>query len=199
MPTIPKRVQIAFELQKEVIRQIKNCYKVHPSLGCVEIVTDPRKEFNYGGPSIGKKREDLVYQALGKYLCFLDDDENIAPNYIETLLRLTNENVDVCCFRNISKFDNYWCVVDLSLHNPNEQTRVEDMVLRKPWHICPVKSEYAKQYTFQNINYGEDWLWFENVLAHCKSEAKTNSIIHQYNHSSKTSEADRIAKINGYH
>lgn len=194
VPTIPSRRKIFRKLMDELDRQHDNILEYHWTLGEIEVLWNRSKPFLEGGLSIGEKRESLVHRASGKYLCFLDDDENIAPNYLETLLRLCQEDKDVCTFRNLSRFDNYWCVVDLSLNNPNEQSRSDDMVLRKPWHICPVKSHYAKQHPFPKSNYGEDWEWFEKVLIHCKTEAKTNAIIHIYNHSARTSEADKITK-----
>jgi glycosyltransferase involved in cell wall biosynthesis len=194
IPTIPDRVEQFTKLFNEVHRQVAYMATVHPTLGEIEIFVDSRDKFLAGGPSIGKKREQLVKNATGKYLCFLDDDESIAPNYVEVLVRLCQEDKDVCTFRNISKFDNYWMVVDMSLHFPNEQAIAEKTCLRKPWHICPVKSEYAKLYDFPDTSYGEDWAWFEKVLTHCETEAKTNHVIHQYNFSSKTSEADKITQ-----
>lgn len=192
IPTIPQRKKVFRELYMEVKRQVAFCSEVHPTLGDVEIIYDQSRRFIDGGVSIGKKRDNLVKRANGIYLCFLDDDESIAPNYIETLLRLCNEDKDVCTFRNISKFDEYWAIVDLSINNPNEQSRSDEMVLRKPWHICPVRSEYAKLYTFPDSNYGEDWEWFSKVLSHCATQAKTNTVIHGYNHSVSNSEADKI-------
>lgn len=162
-------------------------------LGLVEFLIDDDRRFLDGGLSIGKKRQKLVEMASGKYLCFLDDDEIIAPNYLETLVRLCNEDKDVCTFRNLTKLDNFWTVVDMSLsHTENEQATPNAIVKRRPWHICPVRSEFAKRYEFEDSNYGEDWQWFERVLSHCQTEAKTDAIIHQYNHSKITSEADKI-------
>lgn len=192
IPTIPQRKKVFRELYMEVKRQVDFCNEIHPTLGDVEIIYDQSRRFIDGGVSIGKKRDNLVKRAGGKYVCFLDDDESIAPNYIETLLRLCNEDKDVCTFRNISKFDEYWAIVDLSINNENEQSRSDEMVLRKPWHICPVRSEYAKMHDFPDSNYGEDWEWFDKVLSHCTTEAKTNTVIHGYNHSIHKSEADKI-------
>lgn len=165
----------------------------HSSLGEIEIIIDGSERYLDGGLSIGKKREKLVSEANGKYLCFLDDDEGIAPNYLETLVRLCNENKDVCTFWSIAKLDNFWGLVDMSLrYAVNEQMTPDRIVRRQPWHVCPVRTKYAKLHTFENINYAEDWQWFEQVLKHCETEAKSDAIIHQYNHSATTSEADKI-------
>lgn len=193
IPTIPERGEMFTKLFNELHRQLEYMKTFHPSLGDIEIVVDSSKRFLDGGLSIGKKREALVKRAQGKYLCFLDDDESIAPNYLETLVRLCNEDKDVCTFRNITKLDSYWCIVDMSLkHEDNYPARPSQIVLRKPWHICPVRSLFAKMHDFEDISYGEDYAWMEKVLSHCETEAKTDAIIHQYNHSSKISEADKI-------
>lgn len=166
-------------------------HKQHPTLGYVEVLVDDSPGYLDGGLSIGKKREGLVKRAEGRYLAFLDDDDSVSPNYIETLVRLCHHGRDVCTFRNISKLETFWMIVDMGLNYPNDQATPMYTVRRRPWHINPVKSEFAKEFQFDNSNYGEDWSWFEKVLTRCTSEAKTESIIHQYHHG-KHSEADKI-------
>jgi glycosyltransferase involved in cell wall biosynthesis len=193
IPTLPERVERFTALFNELYRQLTYMNTVHPTLGEIEIIVDDSKRFLDGGLSIGKKREALVQRAEGKYCWFLDDDETIAPNYLETLVRLCNQNADVCTFRAIAKLDNYWALFDMSLKNKvNEDSTPDRTVLRGCWHICPVKTKYAKLYSFPDTSYGEDWEWMSKVLTHCQSEAHSDAVILQYNHSSKTSEADKI-------
>lgn len=193
IPTIPERGKIFTELFNEVHKQVAYMATVHPTLGEIEVLVDDSKRFLDGGLSIGKKRESLVHRASGKYLCFLDDDENIAGNYLETLVRLCQKDKDVCTFRNITKLDLFWMVVDMGLHHDNEQANPDDRDRKRaPWHICPVRSMFAKAVPFPDSNYGEDWIWMQEVLKSCKTEAKSMAIIHQYNHSYETSEADKI-------
>jgi hypothetical protein len=80
----------------------------------------------------------------------------------------------------------------MGLYFPNDESTPRFIVRRKPWHICPVRSLFAKLHNFEDSNYGEDFSWMEKVLQHCTSQAKSESVIHQYNHSSKTSESDKI-------
>ena len=45
---------------------------------------------------IYEKRNELLNMARGEYLCFLDDDDNVADNYIPSILDvLDNETPDV--------------------------------------------------------------------------------------------------------
>lgn len=191
--TIPERSKMFTALFNEVHRQIEYMDTFHQTLGKIEVIVDDSKKFLEGGLSIGKKREALVKRSIGKYLCFLDDDESISPNYVETLVRLCQHDRDVCTFKNISKMDNYWMIVDMSIHySMNDPANPSFMVRRRPWHICPVRSSFAKLHHFEDSSYGEDFHWMERVLTHCTSEAKSEAVLHQYNHSSKVSEADKI-------
>lgn len=193
IPTLPERHSLFIELYGKLWRQIYHVHTNHTSLGEIEWISDDSPSFLNGGLSIGKKRESLVKRAEGKYLCFLDDDEDIAPNYVETLVRLCQHNTDVITFRNLTKTDHYWTIVDMSLNYiVNDQANPKFITRRKPWHICPVRTEFAKLYEFDDINYSEDSNWMEKVLKHCTTESHTDAVLHQYNHSKINSEADKI-------
>jgi hypothetical protein len=192
MATTPDRVNMFSTLFNEVHRQIAYLNTVHPSLGNVEIVVDDSPKFLDGGPSIGKKREALLKRAEGNYVCYLDSDESIAPNYIEVLVRLCHAGRDVVTFRNLTKTETYWTIVDMSFnYQVNDQASPNFITRRRPWHICPVRRDFANKYSFEDSNYGEDYNWMEQVLKHCTTEAHTEAVIHQYNHG-KHSEADKI-------
>lgn len=194
-PSVPERSDKLSSLMIKLSHQTDYIHTHHWTLGRVEYLFDDSKKFTDGGLSIGKKREALVKRASGKYLCFLDDDENVSPNYVETIVRLCQLDCDVVTFRSIAKMDNYWSVIDMSLkNNEDEEATPDRIVRRKPWHINAIRSSFAKLYEFPDTNYSEDALWMKNVLYHLESEAHTDAIIHQYNHSSKHSEADKIMR-----
>lgn len=194
MPTIPERGAQFTELYNEVMKQVTYMHTVHPSLGRVEVLIDSRPKFLEGGPSIGAKRDALLQKSSGKYTCQLDDDEWIAPNYVETLVRLCYTNPDVVTFRNLTKTDGYWTVIDMSLHHEDEEASPDRIIKRGLWHVCPIRSSYAKLIPFPDTNWGEDAAWIAKVKGYCQTEAKTDAIIHCYQHSSVKSEADRIIK-----
>jgi hypothetical protein len=198
IPSIPKHSRMLEGLFLDLYNQIEKMYLMHFSLGEVEILCDDSKSFLDGGLSIGKKRESLVKRAQGKYLVFLDADDIPAPNYVETLVRMCHEDKDVVTFRDFTTTDFYWTLIDMSLsHEEDEQATPDRIVKRRPWLVCPVRSEYAKQFEFPDINYGEDAIWMSQVLTLCKTEVHTDQILRSYKHSSKTSMADQI--INAGH
>lgn len=191
IPTIPERHEMFTTLYNKISRQITYCNTTHPSLGRVELLVDDSKKFLDGGLSIGKKRQALLKRAEGYYTCFCDDDEDVSPNYIETLLRMAERNADIITFRNFTILETYWMMVDMGIYYPNDQPTGKHMIRRRPWHICPVKRTFAQLYDFEDSNYGEDFNWMEKVLTHVTTEAHTDAIIHCYRHG-KHSEADKI-------
>lgn len=193
IPTIPERVDKFTKLYNELHRQLEYMQSFHSSLGHIEILVNGDKRFLEGGPSIGDKCQELLMRAEGKYVVFIHDDDTVSPNYLETLVRLCQQDCDVVTFRSVSKLKNFWCVVDMSLRYQNDQASPDYMVRRKPWNICPIRSIYAKLYKFNDINYGEDWLWLEQVLKHCTTETHSEAILHQYNHGDH-SESDKITQ-----
>lgn len=197
IPTIPERVEMFTKLYNELHKQLAYMQTFHESLGNIEILVDDSKKFNYGGLSIGKKREALVKRAEGRFLCFLDDDDQISGNYLETLVRLCQNRADVVTFRSLANLESYWSIIDMSLkYSGNDQCSPDYITRRRPWHICPVKSFLAKAHDFEDISYGEDWQWFEKVANSCLSESHTDAVIHSYVHRNSISEADKIINQN---
>lgn len=196
IPTIPERLNKRIDLQVMLQRQIDFINETHPTLGKIEVLIDNDKKFIYGGKTVGQKRNDLVQRANGKYLCFLDDDDEVPFNYIETILRAALMSPDIITFNSLFKCDTYWTLIDMSIQNENEESTPERIVKRNAWHICPMKSEIVKKYSFPNKNNAEDWEWMKQVLTEIKTEIKLNTILHQYNHSNLISAVDEIEHIN---
>lgn len=195
IPSIPERMVLLNNLINELNKQIRDVSAVHPALGGVIISVDDSKSYLEGGLSVGDKRDLLVQRAKAKYLCFLDDDDKVAPNYVEELLRLCYYGNDICTFKSLFTCDTYWTVINMQLGVDNEQATPYREVQRNAWHICPVKSMIAQNHRFQSKNNAEDWDWFSRVLSDVQTEAHTNQILHNYNHSALTSEVDKIEKL----
>lgn len=193
-PTIPSRASRFEVLKAKIEGQANKLRAVHPTLGKVEFIYDDSKPFLEGGLSIGSKLNGLLRRATGKYICTLHDDDNIAPNYVETLVRLCHRDADVIAFRNVSKMDNFWMTVDMSMYYPNDQASPSFEIRRQAWNICPVRATFAKSVQYPDSSYGEDFDWMKKVLEYCTTEVKTSAILHEYRHSGEDSEADKIVR-----
>lgn len=196
IPVIPKRYNQFMRLLSELQNQISFMHNNHPDLGLIEILFDDSPAFLDGGKSIGGKRNELRQRAVGKYSLFLDDDELVAPNYIEILVRLAQEDKDVLSYRCLFKSDYYWAVLNMSLANEkNEEANPNGLVQRTIWHVCAIKTDITRRENFNDeLNHNEDYTWIEKILPHCHSEAHSDIILLQYNHSESGSEADKIVK-----
>lgn len=195
IPSIPERREKLLKLTNELYKQCLALQTTHPTLGSVEILVDDSVKFLDGGLSIGGKRDLLKQRASGKYLCFLDDDDWVFPNYIETLVRLCNEGKHIVTFRTIVKNDYYCATIDMDLNTlVNTEVSPHGITNRTPWHICPVLSSIAKNEPFSIMNHNEDWDWMERVLKNVKTQSHSDMILTQYNHSEAGSEADKIVR-----
>ena len=193
IPTLPQRKKMFNILRKNLTAQIDYVHSTHPSLGQVEILFDSSKKFLKGGLSVGAKRDALKCRATGEYLVFVDDDDMIAPNYLESILRLMESNPDIITFRSLYKSSTYWGIVDMNLnHAENEQMNDSTIVKRQPFHVCPIRTSIAQQHSFPDINNAEDWGWMVKVLTDCKTQSHSDQILHQYNEFALVSEVNKI-------
>ena len=191
--TLPQRKKMFNILYKNLMAQIDFVHTTHPSLGQVEILFDSSKKFLKGGLSVGAKRDALKCRATGDYLVFVDDDDIVAPNYLESVLRLSESNPDIITFRSLYKSSTYWGIVDMNLNNSeNEQMNDNTIVKRQPFHVCPIRTSIAQQHSFPDINNAEDWGWMVKVLSNCQKQAHSDQILHQYNDFSSTSAVHEI-------
>ena len=140
--------------------------------------------------SIGLKRDALVQMSRGDYVAFVDDDDNISPDYITLIVQATLSNPDVITFRQTSIINGEQCLVDFDLnHKENEPFTPGGVIKRRPFHVCAFKGEIARKYHFPDSMYGEDWGWCEQVLQDVKTQVKIDDILHIYVFDSEVTEA----------
>jgi len=129
----------------------------------------------------GKKRNELIEAAKGKYFVFVDSDDYISPEYIPLILAAAETNPDVICF-------NGWMTTkgadrkdfEFNLHNPYAAITKngKTIYLRFPNHLCPMKKELVKDFKFQDISFGEDYEWAFRI--HEAKAFKTQALIPNY-------------------
>jgi glycosyltransferase involved in cell wall biosynthesis len=154
---------------------------VHPTLGEIEIVSVVTPKFTDGGASIGQKRQLGLLAAKGEYVCWLDDDDDVSPDYVETLVRLAGKGADVCTFNNISKFENYWMVVKMHFSTKLDDQARPGIIERRPYHICAFRRGVLDGVQFPDANWDEDTGFIEQALKNCRTFAHSDAVIHQYN------------------
>lgn len=122
--------------------------------------------------SIGRKRQYLNEIAHGKYIAHVDDDDEIAPDYIDALLAPIREGKYDCI--------NFVCMVYYNDDPPKpclyskdfgHQT-LPDRILRRPNSRCCYKREIALRHRYSDFPYAEDDDW--GIRA-------SKDIVHEFN------------------
>jgi glycosyltransferase involved in cell wall biosynthesis len=190
IPSIPNRINKMAALFGKLQAQID---KYH--FDNIEILSflDNKKR------SVGYKRDALVQMAMGEYLAFCDDDDDVYDNYLQEIMKalndnIDNENVDVvvfsedCTINGENKF-----TVKFGIEYPNEEAhKINGLwvnITRKPFHSCIWKSSIAKSEHFPDASYGEDWHWCKRLLTKVKTQGRINAVIKRYIFNKKTTEA----------
>jgi glycosyl transferase family 2 len=136
----------------------------------------------------GEKRNDLLESATGKYVVFIDDDDLVSNDYIESILQAAKQDTDVIVFKG-------WMTTNgrnkqsFSLSKDHPYTTTKDGVyLRYPNHIVPIRASIAKQFRFPGKVFGEDYVWA--TLIHnsrlIKTETKIDKDLYYYLFNSKS-------------
>ena len=93
IPTLPQRAALLRRLRTQLEPQVA----ARPT--SVEVLT----LMDDGAMPTGTKRNQLVQMACGRYVAFVDDDDRISPDYIQTLLDGIQSEPDAVCIRGVYK------------------------------------------------------------------------------------------------
>jgi glycosyltransferase involved in cell wall biosynthesis len=150
IPTLEERRDVFRTLKSELDRQISES----GVRDAVEIVVaeDNRESV------VGAKRNALMDRARGEFLAFLDDDDEIAPDYVSRVLRALDEMPDADCvgmraeitFR--GKHPRYF-VASIKYRRIFEKG---GSYFRPPYHLNPTRSAIARRYRFAHVKIYED-------------------------------------------
>ena len=147
--------------------------------------------------SVGEKRNILLNKSIGKYVCFIDDDDVIAPNYLSAIMSALESNADVITFSGDYVENEIRTPFSISMihrGNFNEQ----NMFYRLPNHLCPVKREIALNCQFTNKNFGEDSDYAEKINIHIKNEYHIQDKLYFYMYNSNTSQTKPNNNLNAF-
>lgn len=174
------------------IKRLKQCLKnqLTPE---VEVLVDFADR---GEKTVGQKRNDLIGQSSGEYICFIDDDDFVSDNYIEKILKATDSKPDLVGFNTIISFDGTKPrKVNNSLGNESWYHDVGKVpwdlkphpiiYYRTPNHLTPVKRHLAIKVLFPAINDQEDKFYSYGLAVHCKNEVFIDDYLYYYDCKSK--------------
>jgi glycosyltransferase involved in cell wall biosynthesis len=168
--TIPERANLFTELFNKL--------NVQATGRSVQIIYDDAPR---GTITIGAKRNDLLKQAIGEYVCFIDDDDDISHDYIEQILKAINMQPDCIGFQIACNMDGVKSLAASSLKYEWSENIDGYKYVRSIYHKTPVKRDIALQCMFPDKSFGEDYEYSMRLKPLLKNEVFINKILYYYN------------------
>jgi glycosyltransferase involved in cell wall biosynthesis len=171
IPTLPARIDKLSMLIQRLNKQVIDFGLIDR----VQILTlCDTKEY-----SVGVKRNKLLELSTGRYVCFIDDDDQISDTYLFEIIRAIQSNADVITFCGEYVENNLPQYFSISRVHKNDFTDGNNLY-RLPNHLCPVKREIALQSLFTDKNYGEDSDYANRINTLIQSEYHIQEKLYYY-------------------
>lgn len=108
--------------------------------------------------SIGAKRQRLLEMSQGQYVCFVDDDDAVAPNYLPRILQALRERPEAthCSLKGQLMVPGKNPKLFEHSTRYKEWAEVEGVYVRTPNHLNVIRRDLALQAGFPDISHGED-------------------------------------------
>jgi len=141
--------------------------------------------------TIGEKRDALVQMSRGEFIAFVDDDDDVADEYIAALVgaaERSSADVSVITFDQRASVNGAEAICSFSLRHRNEPF-AQPSFKRSAWHVCAWRGDMARRVRFPATNYGEDWAWAKHLVIDAKGEYHIDRVLHAYRYDERVSEA----------
>lgn len=186
VPSIPSRMESMSLIVKELFRQAEG----KP----VEVICllDNRKS------NLSEKRNQAISNAKGRFITFVDDDDKVEEDYVESILEAIRGNPEAHCI-----------VFDVMVHGYTETPKLcrygieyshgenEASYLRKPNHVMAYRTSISKRHQYRKdlsaIN--EDTEWADRASREIKRQARVEKVLYHYFYNEK--ETTQIRAVPG--
>lgn len=169
IPSVPERMGHLQRIVDELYKQSQN----KP----VEILVmlENRKR------TTGAKRNALIEQAQGEYVVFIDDDDRVESNYVDTLCSTieANPGVDCIVFDALVNYNGQFTKI---CKYGKEHGHWEDanFYYRKPNHVMCYARRIASKHKYLDISFGEDDEWGARASTDIVNQVRVPAILYYY-------------------
>ena len=147
--------------------------------------------------SVGEKRNILLNKSCGKYVCFIDDDDLIAPDYLIKIINAISSNADVITFCGDYVENTIRTPFSISMVHKGNYNHT-NIFYRLPNHLCPVKRQIALSCQFTDKNFGEDSDYADKINIHLKNEYHIQDKLYFYMYDANTSQTKPNNTLNAF-
>lgn len=146
--------------------------------------------------TIGAKRNALIAASTGDYIAFVDDDDDIADDYIDQLLAASESRADILTGILEYRYNGeHIRQVEQSLKYPLHGREVRPGLTQiTPHHTSAVRRDIATRLPFLNTSYGEDRDWARQLKIAARTETVIPKTLYIYNDVPATSIARQYAQ-----
>lgn len=191
IPSIPERLPSLSRLLDILERQS------HPQLEVLVMLDNKRRVLGY-------KRNNLMDQAQGKFLCHLDDDDTVSEDFVAQLLPECAHDVDLiaydadCSLNGAPAFR-----VNTRLGAVNEQPKHlpggrYSNIARTPWTWCLWRTTLARECRYPlHYDAAEDAFFLNQILPRVQTHRKVDHVCYHHFYSATGSTFDGAVKAAG--
>lgn len=141
---------------------------------------------------IGKKRNDLIAEATGEYVAFIDDDDLVSGDYFSLIGTALEKKPDCVGIRGIITFAGSYPRMFTHSLQCSGWYNSDHEYFRTPNHLNPIRREIASMVPFNPMsNYGEDVEYSGQIKPFLKTEAFIDKPIYYYLYKRTLGETER--------
>lgn len=179
IPSLESRKEMLDKLITELSRQI--------TANSLEKEVGIARYMDAGILHIGKKRNALIENSKADYICFLDDDDWVDPNYVYIQHFGASQGKDCVELRGIYTTNGHNPTPFIHSVRYDRYFGKSGTYFRPPNHLNAIKRELIKDFKFPEISFGEDTDWAMRVCEAkvLKSETKVLQPIYHYRYVTK--------------
>ena len=136
-----------------------------------------------GEKTVGEKRNEVLDSAKGEYVCFVDDDDLVEIDYIETISNiLSNNEYDGISFWGMYYVKGTPAMLFNHANSNGGHFKKNGKQYRPLNHLNPVRTEIAKEIRFPEKNYEEDADYCDRLLksGKIKKEYSIDKVMYHY-------------------
>jgi len=135
--------------------------------------------------SVGDKRNALLQIARGDFLAFIDDDDYLAPDYVDEILWKIQQHpqTDLIIVPQmaVTPSASYNCLYDVELANKNKAYHAADGTYHgPPDHKQVWRASLAKTLNFPSTNFGEDVAWSWELAKRVRDHQQIDRVLYHY-------------------
>jgi glycosyltransferase involved in cell wall biosynthesis len=179
IPTVPSRIDTFYpRMVKSVIEQIGDRKDIE-----VCAFFDNKRR------STGEKRNTLLDMARGEYLVFLDDDDQIEPDWLESVTVELRSNPDLVVYQVMLHWPDghdQLCKYDIATKECRDVSPT--LYEGHPSHTHVWRSSLAKTLRFEDKVFGEDTAWSSVLAKQVKVQRSIHRVLYHYQYNPATSE-----------